>query len=335
MTYSPHHFCVAPMIDWTDRHCRYFHRLLTKQALLYTEMITTSAILHGDRDRLLKFNLAEHPLALQLGGSDPKALAECARIGADYGYDEINLNVGCPSDRVQQGRFGACLMAEPQLVGDCVAAMQAAVRIPVTVKTRIGIDHSGGQDFLWPFVDAVTQAGCQTWIIHARQAWLQGLSPKQNREIPPLDYPLVYALKRDFPDCTIILNGGIQNGAEGLQHLKQVDGVMLGRAAYHNPYLLRAVDQQFFAQNTAMVSREEVLEQWLIYAQQQTQQGISLNFMLRHILGLWHGEKGGRKNRQVLSDAKWSSQEKMNFLLGLIAAPCLRQASARQAQCVE
>jgi len=319
MTDSPHRFCVAPMIDWTDRHCRYFHRLFTKRALLYTEMITTSALLHGDRDHLLNFHPAEHPLALQLGGSDPKALAECARIGADYGYDEINLNVGCPSDRVQKGRFGACLMAEPQLVGDCVAAMQAAVNIPVTVKTRIGIDHSAGQDFLWPFFATVTQAGCRSWIIHARQAWLQGLSPKQNREIPPLDYPLVYALKQDFPDCTIVLNGGIKNLTEGLHHLQYVDGVMLGRAAYHEPYLLHAVDQQFFAQTTAMVSRAEILEQWIIYAQQQMQQGVSLNFMLRHILGLWHGEKGGRKIRQVLSDSRLSSQEKINVLTALIS----------------
>jgi tRNA-dihydrouridine synthase A len=316
MTFSAHRFCVAPMIDWTDRHCRYFHRLLTRRALLYTEMITTHAILHGDRDHLLAFDQAEHPLALQLGGSDPKALAVCAAIGADYGYDEINLNVGCPSDRVQQGRFGACLMAEPNLVGDCVAAMQAAVRIPVTVKTRIGIDNCAAQDFLWRFVETVQQAGCRTWIIHARQAWLKGLSPKQNRDIPPLDYPLVYQLKQDFPECDIILNGGIQNFEEAAQHLQQVDGVMLGRLAYHQPYLLRAVDQQFFGSTHSMPTRNEIMEQLIIYWQQQMQQGIPLQRMLRHIFGLWHGEVGGRKMRQILSDASLSSQAKLDFLLG-------------------
>lgn len=318
MTFSPHRFCVAPMIDWTDRHCRYLHRLLSKHARLYTEMITTNAILRGDRNHLLTFNSEEHPLALQLGGSDPKALAECARIGEEYGYDEINLNVGCPSDRVQQGQFGACLMAEPQLVGDCIAAMQAVVHIPITVKTRIGIDDCVVEDFLWRFVETVTQAGCRTWIIHARKAWLQGLNPKQNREIPPLNYPLVYQLKRDFSDCAIILNGGILHISEALQHLQYVDGVMLGRAAYQQPYLLYEVDQALFAETTAMPRRERVLHAYIDYMHTQMQQGVSLHCMLRPLLGLWHGEAGSRKIRQILSDAQVSSEEKIRFLQSLL-----------------
>lgn len=322
MTFSPHRFCVAPMIDWTDRHCRYLHRLLSKHARLYTEMITTNAILRGDRNHLLTFNSEEHPLALQLGGSDPKALAECARIGEEYGYDEINLNVGCPSDRVQQGQFGACLMAQPELVGDCIAAMQAAVDIPVTVKTRIGIDDCVVEDFLWRFVETVTEAGCRTWIIHARKAWLQGLNPKQNREIPPLNYPLVYQLKRDFPACAIILNGGIQNVNEALQHLQHVDGVMLGRAAYQQPYLLREVDSAFFAEHSALPTREIILQSFIDYMQKQMQQGVSLHIMLRPLLGLWHGEAGGRKIRQILSDAGVSPEEKILFLRSCCDISC-------------
>src|ERR1700729_345663 len=241
-----HRFSVAPMMEWADRHCRFFHRLLTRRALLYTEMLTTGAVLHGDRARLLRFDAAEHPLALQLGGSEPRALAACARIGADLGFDEINLNVGCPSDRVQDGRFGACLMAEPALVGDCAAAMKAVVSIPVTVKCRIGIDAQDPEQALEVFTQAVEQAGVDALIVHARKAWLKGLSPKQNRDVPPLDYPLVWRLKRERPGPGIVINGGIGSLDEAEAHLEHVDGVMLGRAAYHTPGLLGEVDRRFF-----------------------------------------------------------------------------------------
>lgn len=323
-----HRFCVAPMIDWTDRHCRYFHRLLTQQALLYTEMITTGALLHGDRDRFLKFNPEEHPLALQLGGSEPGALAECAYMAEDYGYNEVNLNVGCPSDRVQQGRFGACLMKEPHLVGDCIADMQSRVDIPVTVKTRIGIDDSEEKEFLWRFVETVQQAGCKTFIIHARKAWLQGLSPKQNRDIPPLNYEIVYQLKQEFSKLEIILNGGIQNLEEGLLHIskdssltlgmtKPLDGIMLGRAAYHNPYLLAEVDQKIFGSTHTQKTRKEIIAALLPYCEQQIKHGVPLHAITRHILGLWHGEPGARKIRQVLSDHKICDTEKLWFLTEL------------------
>ncbi len=305
------------MIDWTDRHCRYFHRLLTQHALLYTEMITTGAILRGERDRILRFHPEEHPLALQLGGAEPKALADSAKIGEDFGYDEINLNIGCPSDRVQSGKFGACLMAEPELVGDCIAQMQAQVNIPVTIKTRIGIDDSAEKDFLWRFVEIVKQAGCKVFIIHARKAWLQGLSPKENREIPPLRYEVVYQLKRDFLDLTIILNGGIQTLENGLNHLNAVDGVMLGRAAYHNPYLLADVDQKFFNAASSKKSRQEILQTFLSYCEKEIHLGTPLHAMTRHILGLWHGQAGARKIRQYLSDHKISEEEKLRFLISL------------------
>lgn len=310
-----HRFCIAPMIDWTDRHCRYFHRLISKQALLYTEMITTGAILHGTAERFLKFNPEENPVALQLGGSESKALATSARIGEEFGYDEINLNVGCPSDRVQQGRFGACLMAEPNLVGDCIAAMQAQITIPVTVKTRIGIDHCEEKDFLWRFIETVKQAGCKTFIIHARKAWLQGLSPKQNREIPPLNYEIVYQLKKEFPHLEIILNGGLQNLTQSLAQLEHVDGVMLGRAAYHQPYLLSEVDRLFFASEEPVKSRQQIMQQFVHYCREQMQQGTPLHAMLRHILGFWHGEAGARKIRQILSDQKISSEDKLQVCL--------------------
>jgi len=250
-----HTFCVAPMMDWTDRHCRFFQRLLSSRALLYTEMVTAEAILHGDRQRLLGFSAEEHPVALQLGGSDPRKLAEAARIGEGFGYDEINLNVGCPSDRVQEGRFGACLMAEPALVAECVAAMRQAVRVPVTVKCRIGIDDQDSEVALDAFVRAVAAAGCRTFIVHARKAWLQGLSPKENREIPPLDYDRVFRLKAARPDLEIVLNGGIGSLAEAHTHVRQVDGVALGRAAYQNPYLLAGVDGSLFGEAHAIPSR--------------------------------------------------------------------------------
>src|SRR5262245_50525717 len=260
-----HRFCVAPMMDWTDRHCRFFHRLLTRNALLYTEMVTAPAVLHGDRARLLALDASEHPVALQLGGSDPLALAEAAAIGANYGYDEINLNVGCPSDRVQEGRFGACLMAEPELVAACVAAMRARVSVPVTVKCRIGIDDQDSEADLERFVSAVAGAGCRTFIVHARKAWLQGLSPKENREVPPLDYGRVHRLKAEHPELEIVINGGIASLDEAEAHLAKVDGVALGRAAYQNPYLLADVDRRLFGA-TGTLSRRMVLDALLPYA---------------------------------------------------------------------
>lgn len=294
--------CIAPMMDWTDRHCRYFLRLISRHAYLYTEMITAGAILHGDADRALRFHPAEHPVAVQLGGSDPRELAACARIAAEYGYDEINLNVGCPSDRVQTGRFGACLMAEPALVAECVAAMAEAAPLPVTVKTRIGIDEHERYEFLSRFVATVAAAGCRTFIIHARKAWLQGLSPKENREIPPLEYGMVHRLKRDFPQLEIIINGGITDLDHAQQQLQSVDGVMLGRAAYHNPYLLSQADQRFFGAPRPPFSRHEVIERLLPYAAQELDKGARLHHITRHTLGLFQGMPGARAWRRYLSD---------------------------------
>ncbi|MFI3122650.1 MAG: tRNA dihydrouridine(20/20a) synthase DusA, partial [Methylococcales bacterium] len=254
-----HRFCVAPMLDWSDRHCRYFHRLLSKNALLYTEMVTTGALIHGNTQRFLQFNAEEHPVALQLGGSNPNDLAICARMAEESGYDEVNLNVGCPSDRVQNGRFGACLMAEPQLVGDCIAAMQAVVKIPVTVKSRIGIDERDSYEELTQFIDTVSKAGCETFIIHARKAWLKGLSPKENREIPPLCYETVFQLKRDFPQLEIVINGGITTLEQSSELLNHVDGVMLGREVYQNPYLLAEVDMVLFGDDVPILSRKQVI----------------------------------------------------------------------------
>jgi len=290
------------MMDWTDRHCRYFMRLLTRHALLYTEMVTTGALLHGDSGRFLRHHPLEQPLALQLGGSDPKALAASARLGEAAGFCEINLNVGCPSDRVQNNLIGACLMAHPQLVGDCVAAMRAAVAIPVTVKCRIGIDDSDSFEALSTFIDTVKTSGCSTFIIHARIALLQGLSPKQNREIPPLDYPRVYAIKRYFPELEIIINGGICTLQQCHTQLQQVDGVMLGREAYHNPWLLQAVDAELFGQPLRTTSRAEVLEQFFPYVGQELAAGTALQHMTRHVLGLFQGQPGGKRFRRHLSE---------------------------------
>jgi tRNA-dihydrouridine synthase A len=290
------------MMDWTDRHCRFFHRLLTAHALLYTEMVTAEAVLHGDRDRLLGFSPEEHPVALQLGGSDPGRLAEAAAIGADYGYDEINLNVGCPSDRVQEGRFGACLMAEPKLVAACVAAMRARVSVPVTVKCRIGIDDQDSEAGLERFVSAVAAAGCGTFMVHARKAWLQGLSPKANREVPPLDYGRVYRLKTAHPELEIVVNGGIGSLDEAEAHLAKVDGVALGRAAYQNPYLLAGVDRRLFGDTGAPPSRGEVVEALLAYAERHLAAGGRLNNIARHILGLYHGQPRARAFRRHLSE---------------------------------
>lgn len=290
------------MLDWTDRHCRYFHRLLTKQAVLYTEMVTTGALLHGDIDRYLRFNAQEHPLALQLGGSDPHDLTACARLAADYGYDEVNINVGCPSERVQKGAFGACLMAEPELIGECVNAMQAAVNIPVTVKNRIGIDDQDDYEGLHRFISTVAQAGCKTFIIHARKAWLKGLSPKENREIPPLRYELVYQIKQEFPQLEILINGGITTLEQCQMHVQHVDGVMVGREAYHNPWVLAQVDAQLYGTSTAVDDRKAIVEAFLPYVQQQLEQGIPLGHMTRHILGIFQGMAGARAWRRHISE---------------------------------
>ncbi len=297
-----HRFCVAPMMEWTDRHCRVFLRLISHHARLYTEMVTSAAIVHGDRDRLLGFDTCEHPLALQLGGSDPRELAESARIGEQYGYDEINLNCGCPSDRVQSGRFGACLMAEPSLVANCVEAMRAAVTVPVTVKCRIGIDDRDAYEHLHDFVRHVRDAGIAVLVVHARKAILQGLSPKENRDIPPLVYPTVYRLKDDFPDLRIVINGGISTLAQCRDHLDRVDGVMLGRTAYHEPWLLAEVDRELFADLHAVPSRHAVLEAFMPYVERQLAAGVRLNAMSRHILGLFHGRPGGRLFRRHIAE---------------------------------
>ena len=290
------------MLDWTDRHCRYFHRLLTKKSVLYTEMVTTGALLHGDPERHLRFNREEHPVALQLGGSEPQEMAACARLAASYGYDEVNINVGCPSERVQKGAFGACLMAEPDLIAECVSAMQAAVNIPVTVKNRIGIDDQDDYAGLHHFVSTVSQAGCQTFIIHARKAWLKGLSPKENREIPPLRYDLVYEIKQAFPHLEIIINGGITTLEQCQQHLQHVDGVMVGREAYHNPWLLAQVDSALYGVDDPFQDRKAVLEAFLAYVQAQQAEGVALNHMSRHILGLFQGVPGARAFRRLISE---------------------------------
>ncbi|WP_428409746.1 tRNA dihydrouridine(20/20a) synthase DusA [Hyphococcus sp.] len=297
-----HRFCVAPMMDGTDRHCRYFHRLMSRRARLYTEMITAEAAVHGDRDYLLGFDESEHPVALQLGGSEPEKLAEASKIGEDFGYDEINLNVGCPSDRVQSGAFGACLMKEPELVAECVAAMKAAVDIPVTVKCRIGVDDQDPEESLFGFVEKVSAAGCMTFIVHARKAWLKGLSPKENRTIPPLDYDLVRRLKRDRPELTVVLNGGIESIADAAALLPDFDGVMLGRAAYGAPYLLASVDEDIFDGAAAAPSREDVVIAMSDYVKRAFEKGVRPHSITRHMLGLYHGAPGARAWRRFLSE---------------------------------
>ena len=295
-------FSVAPMMDWTDRHCRVFHRLLTRRARLYTEMLTTGAILHGDRQRLLGFDPSEHAVALQIGGSDPVALAEAARIGADFGYDEINLNVGCPSDRVQDGRFGACLMAEPRLVADCVAAMKRAVTIPVTVKCRIGIDDQDPELALDTLARAVVEAGADVLIVHARKAWLNGLSPKENRDIPPLDYDRVYRLKAALPKLPVVINGGIASVAEAKRHLAHVDGVMLGRAAYHDPWRLLEVDPELFGEAAPFVDMKAAIAALMPYAEAHLARGGRLHAIARHLVGAFHGVPGARAFRRHLAE---------------------------------
>ncbi|MBW5827068.1 tRNA dihydrouridine(20/20a) synthase DusA [Yersinia kristensenii] len=300
--YPLQRFSVAPMLDWTDRHCRYFHRLLTKQTLLYTEMVTTGAIIHGKGD-YLAYSEQDHPVALQLGGSDPQALAHCAKLAEQRGYNEINLNVGCPSDRVQNGRFGACLMAEANLVADCIKAMRDVVSIPVTVKTRIGIDELDSYEFLCEFVQTVAGRGeCDIFTIHARKAWLSGLSPKENREVPPLDYERVYQLKRDFPALIIAINGGVKTLAEAKEHLKHLDGVMMGREAYQNPTILTQVDRELFDPNAPVVDSVKAIEALYPYIEQELSRGAYLGHITRHILGIFQGIPGARQWRRHLSE---------------------------------
>jgi tRNA-dihydrouridine synthase A len=304
------------MMDWTDRHCRAFHRMITQHTRLYTEMVTTGALIHGDVARHLQFNAAEHPLALQLGGSEPADLAHCARLGEQWGYDEINLNCGCPSERVQRGAFGACLMAEPLLVRDCIKAMVDAVQLPVTVKHRIGIDKTESYAFVRDFVGTVAEGGCSVFIVHARNAWLQGLSPKENREVPPLRYEFAHQLKRDFPQLTIVINGGIKSNADIAAQLEYVDGVMVGREAYHHPWLMSTWDDSFFTPSPALagegrgegaagrgaIMREHIEQQLIPYLEREVAQGTALHTMTRHLMGLWNGQPGARRWRQVLSD---------------------------------
>ena len=295
-------FSVAPMMDWTDRHCRSFHRQLTRRALLYTEMVTALAIRHGDRQHLLGFDASEQPVALQIGGSDPELLAEASRWGEDFGYSEINLNVGCPSDRVQSGRFGACLMAEPELVRDCLGAMRQAVRVPVTVKCRIGIDDQDDDRDFANFVDVVASSGCDTFIVHARKAWLSGLSPKQNRDIPPLNYARVHRLKQTRPELTVIINGGINAISDAEVHLAHVDGVMMGRAAYQTPWCLHDVDRRLFGDPPGAASPIAAVERMKPYIADQLSRGVWLQHITRHMLGLFHGMPGGKLWRRVLSE---------------------------------
>jgi tRNA-dihydrouridine synthase A len=307
------------MMEWTDRHCRFFHRLLTRRALLYTEMLTTGAVLRGDRARLLRYDPLEHPLALQVGGADPRALAESAKIAAEWGYDEINLNVGCPSDRVQEGRFGACLMAEPALVSDCVAAMKAATAIPVTVKCRIGIDEQDPEAALADFAGAIGRAGADALIVHARKAWLKGLSPKENREVPPLDYNRVYRLKAAFPQLTIVLNGGIGGLAEVAAHLDRVDGVMMGRAAYQQPWRLLAVDPSVFGDAPPFTSPRTAAAALIPYIERELADGVRLHAITRHLNGLFQAVPGARAFRRRLAEAGGSTQAGVALLREALA----------------
>jgi tRNA-dihydrouridine synthase A len=305
---------VAPMMDWTDSHCRVFHRQLAPHARLYTEMVHAQAVIHGDRDRLLGFDTVEHPVAVQLGGSEPQDLAQAARIAQDWGYDEVNLNVGCPSDRVQAGRFGACLMKEPALVADCVAAMIAAVDVPVTVKCRLGVDEQEDYDLFHAFIDQVSAAGCRVFFVHARKAWLQGLSPKENREIPPLRYDWAYRLKRERPELTVAINGGITTAEQVREHLQHTDGAMIGRTAYHEPYELHRMDVALFGGE--LRARADLLRGWRPYVEAQLRRGVALKHLTRHVLGLFHAQPGGRAFRQILSEgahkpgADWSLVER-------------------------
>ncbi|CCE05848.1 tRNA-dihydrouridine synthase A [Bradyrhizobium sp. STM 3843] len=321
-------FATAPMMDWTDRHCRVFHRLLSRRALLYTEMVTTGAVIHGDRKRLLGFDASEHPVALQLGGSEPADLATSAKIGEDFGYDEINLNVGCPSDRVKDGRFGACLMAEPDLVGDCVAAMKRAVQIPVTVKCRIGIDDQDPEVALDRLAQAVVDAGTDALIVHARKAWLDGLSPKENRDIPPLDYDRVYRLKAALPHVPIILNGGIPSIEAAKQHLAHIDGVMLGRAAYQDPWRLLAVDPELFGEAPQHATMKEALAALEPYIAREHARGIRLHSITRHLVGAYHAVPGARAFRRHLAERGVKPEAGIEVLREAVAMVEERAAAA-------
>ena len=294
-------FSVAPMMDWTDRHCRYFYRLMSKDAQLWTEMVTAKAIIHGDKNRLLDYDAQEHPLVLQLGGSDPKEMAIAAKVGQDWGYDEININVGCPSDRVQSGSFGACLMQTPDTVAQCIESMGEVVDIPLSVKSRIGVDDMENYEELTNFINIVSKAGCQNFVVHARKAWLKGLSPKENRTVPPLNYDWVYQLKRDFSELTIGINGGIMSLAEVSDHLEFVDNTMLGRAAYHQPYILAGVDQALYQKKHPVITREEVLLDFIEYMKIQHTNSVPIRSMTRHILGLYHAQPNAKKFKRLLS----------------------------------
>lgn len=289
------------MMEWTDRHCRYFHRLISQNAVLYTEMVTTGALIHGDTERFLRYSQQEHPIALQLGGSNPQDLAQCTRMAEDYGYDEVNLNVGCPSDRVQNNMIGACLMAHPELVAECLTTMQRDVSIPVTVKHRLGIDDMDSYEELHQFVATVKESGCNTFIIHARKAILKGLSPKENRDVPPLKYEWVYRIKQAFPELEIIINGGIKTLQECKDHLQHLDGVMIGREAYQNPYMMAEVDA-LYGENLTLTSRFEIMQRMLPYIEQQLSEGVYLGHISRHLLGLFHGQRGGRQFRRYISE---------------------------------
>ena len=320
---SPWQLSVAPMMDWTDRHCRYFHRLLSPRARLYTEMVTSAALVRGKQLRLLEHSQQEHPLALQLGGSDPQELAQAARLGAEAGYDEINLNVGCPSDRVQSGRFGACLMYEPRLVGECVKAMRDAVEVPVTVKCRIGVDDQDDYAGLQQFTETMLEAGVRVLVVHARKAWLKGLSPKENREVPPLDYERVYRLKREFPELVVAINGGITTLDQVREHLARLDGVMLGRAAYHDPYLLALIEHALHGE--PLPSRGDVLRRMQPYVEAELARGTALKHISRHLLGLYQGEPGARAFRRAISEgahlpgAGWALLERAQAACALAA----------------
>lgn len=312
---NPHRFCLAPMMEWSTRHCRVFWRLLTKQSMFYTEMVTSGAIIHGDKNRFLDFNAKEHPLALQVGGSNPSDLAHCAQLAEQWGYDEINLNCGCPSDRVQTGKIGAILMKEPQLVADCVDKMRQVCSIPVTVKHRIGVDDQDDHQGLTKFVETVAQAGCTTFIVHARKAWLKGLSPKENREVPPLRYELVSQLKKNYPGLNIIINGGITSVEQSQDLLQDLDGVMMGREAYHNPYVLSLVDRDIFGQVGQPPSREDVLRKFTHYVEEQIAHGEKLHYMSKHILGLYHGQRNGKAFRRHISENAYKSDANHTLLL--------------------
>ncbi len=331
LNYKDKIFSVAPMMDWTDRHCRFFHRRISHHAQLYTEMVTANAVRFGDRKKLLDYDAVEHPLVLQLGGSDPAALAEASKIGEDFGYAEINLNVGCPSDRVQGGHFGACLMAEPKLVADCIAAMSKAVKIPVTVKCRIGIDDQDEEQALQNFVETVAQTGCTSFIVHARKAWLQGLSPKENREIPPLNYDRVHRLKKSMPHLKIHLNGGLETMAQATPHLENLDGVMLGRSAYHMPWILNDVDSVIANTASPCLTRRDAVLAMIPYIDKHIASGLFLHRITRHMLGLYHAQPGGRMWRQIISTESCKTGADSNVILRaleVVEAQAAKQAEA-------